>query len=255
MDQKRPLLEEDDDFVYHNSGTQRWKRITIALLAVYNVLVSVALAVVVLSKTSPTEGSTLTPPPSIIQKELAHELQSVQAHPGSTFSGPPSPEHDEAWSELLRPLFVNVSASELMRVNVDPINQLRLFDGGYIASLETYHHLHCIRRLKWHLYESYYFANITDAARTLELNHMNHCIESLRLATMCHADTSLYTLKWRGEGKRPEPINHGQRKCTIWNEIEQWAMPRAVSNNPKLVNPDKLVVSSTTAEETGMPRH
>jgi len=31
-----------------------------------------------------------------------------------------------------------------MRVNVDPTKQLRLFEGGYIASLETYHHLHCI---------------------------------------------------------------------------------------------------------------
>jgi ketol-acid reductoisomerase len=31
-----------------------------------------------------------------------------------------------------------------MSVNVDPANQLRLLEGGYIASLETYHHLHCI---------------------------------------------------------------------------------------------------------------
>ncbi|KAL5114019.1 hypothetical protein ACEQ8H_008075, partial [Pleosporales sp. CAS-2024a] len=57
---------------------------------------------------------------------------------------------------------------------------------------------------------------------------------------MCHADQSLYTLKWRGEGKRPEPVNHGQRKCTIWDQIEEWAIPRAVKNNPKLINPDKL---------------
>ncbi|KAH7411638.1 hypothetical protein DE146DRAFT_246482 [Phaeosphaeria sp. MPI-PUGE-AT-0046c] len=240
MDQKRPLLEDHDDLVHHIPETPRRTRVTIALLAVYSMLVSVALIGTLLLRIPPTKEDSLPLPPSIIQQELAHELQAVHAHPGSTFSGHPSPEHDEAWSGLLRPLFVNVSASELMRLNIDPTKQLRLFEGGYIASLETYHHLHCIRRLKWHLYGSYYFANITEGARKLELNHMNHCIESLRLATMCHADTSLYTLKWRGEGKRPDPINHGQRKCTVWNQIEEWAMPRAVSNSPKLINPDKL---------------
>ena len=45
---------------------------------------------------------------------------------------------------ILKALFVNVTANELIEVNVDPQHQLRLFDGGYIASLEVYHHLHCI---------------------------------------------------------------------------------------------------------------
>jgi hypothetical protein len=57
---------------------------------------------------------------------------------------------------------------------------------------------------------------------------------------MCTADTSLYTLKWRGEGKRPEPLTLAQRTCTVWQPLEDWALPRALSNSPKLVNPEKL---------------
>ena len=41
-------------------------------------------------------------------------------------------------------LFVNVTAQELRQLDIDPTQQLRLFDGGYIASLEVYHHLHCL---------------------------------------------------------------------------------------------------------------
>lgn len=41
-------------------------------------------------------------------------------------------------------LFVNVTAEELREMNVDPQHQLQLFNGGFIASLEVYHHLHCI---------------------------------------------------------------------------------------------------------------
>ena len=35
-------------------------------------------------------------------------------------------------------LFLNVSAEELRKVNTDPDDRLRLFEGGYIASLEVF---------------------------------------------------------------------------------------------------------------------
>jgi hypothetical protein len=47
-------------------------------------------------------------------------------------------------------LFVNVTADELRHVDVDPQHQLRLLEGGFIASLEVYHHLHCIVSLDSH---------------------------------------------------------------------------------------------------------
>ena len=68
----------------------------------------------------------------------------------------------------------------------------------------------------------------------------DHCIESLRLRLTCTADTSLYTLKWRGIGKRPEPLTLAHRTCTVWDPLEKWALPRALPNSPKLINPEKL---------------
>jgi len=62
MDQMRPLLE-DDDVLYHTPGTQRRNRIIIALLALYSMLVSVALIGALLLKIPPTKGDSLPLPP------------------------------------------------------------------------------------------------------------------------------------------------------------------------------------------------
>jgi hypothetical protein len=70
---------------------------------------------------------------------------------------------------------------------------------GYIAGVEVFHHLHCLnvlRQYAWHdsypeeLLPSLFKYNSPLAVRA----HVDHCIETLRLALMCNADVTPYLL-------------------------------------------------------------
>ena len=60
----------------------------------------------------------------------------------SPYAGPPSPEIDAAWSNLLAPMHIRVSEAELRRDNQESV---RLPEGGgYLGWMGAFHELHCI---------------------------------------------------------------------------------------------------------------
>ena len=60
----------------------------------------------------------------------------------SPFAGPPSPEVDRAWHDLLSKITIRVSREELERSNQSSVALPK--GGGYMAWLGVYHQLHCI---------------------------------------------------------------------------------------------------------------
>ena len=60
----------------------------------------------------------------------------------SSFAGPPSPETDAAWTNLLAPMHMRVSIEELRRDNQESVPLPE--GGGYLGWMGVFHELHCI---------------------------------------------------------------------------------------------------------------
>ncbi|KAK5635670.1 hypothetical protein RRF57_011382 [Xylaria bambusicola] len=61
----------------------------------------------------------------------------------------------------------------------------------------------------------------------------DHCIELLRQAAVCRADTSLQTYKWTADDDVPQfdahsPVKHS---CVDWDALKETVKPRIVSND------------------------
>lgn len=107
------------------------------------------------------------------------------------------------------------------------------------------------------------------ALSILELGKSNmqidHCIDDIRQALMCHADTSITTFEWKEGIRRPMPdfagyvtssscyhqnspvfrhLDSGTNKsswhtCNNWEKLDDWATARAFSmfDQVSLINP------------------
>lgn len=60
----------------------------------------------------------------------------------SPFAGPPSPEIDSAWNNLLAPMYMRVSREELRRDDQESVQLPE--GGGYLAWMGAFHELHCL---------------------------------------------------------------------------------------------------------------
>ena len=69
---------------------------------------------------------------------------------------------------------------------------------------------------------------------------VDHCLELLRQAVMCRADTSLITFEWNPSERRPMLQLRGkQHQCDDWEEVQAKLKSRAVKKEEmaRLRNP------------------
>lgn len=69
---------------------------------------------------------------------------------------------------------------------------------------------------------------------------LDHCVDAIRQALMCHADTSIVTFGWRPHWRRPWPNFSVDRTCVDWDALDRWAAERAFSvyDQTSLVHPE-----------------
>jgi len=77
-------------------------------------------------------------------------------------------------------------------------------------------------------------------SQRMELTTEDHCLDILRSAALCHADTTLTTFGWANKSKpmlNTRPINH---KCVDWNALVGSVADRVVGRDEMaaLVNPN-----------------
>lgn len=107
---------------------------------------------------------------------------------------------------------LNVSEAEIKRSgNTESLDTVVELDedngGGYMGTLELFHQLHCLNQLRRWTYWGYYspidpfFATRADHRR----EHVDHCIDVIRLALMCNADTNLILFHWIKDIEVPSP--------------------------------------------------
>ncbi|KAI1198161.1 hypothetical protein F5X97DRAFT_323731 [Nemania serpens] len=143
------------------------------------------------------------------------------------FTGKPRPEFDTAWRDIVAPITIKVSGSELESFS-EGDSTIAFKDGsGYIAELGAYHELHCIKRVRRYLSLEHYYPNMSNEDRVREDAHLEHCLEYWRESVMCRGDTTLGTFFWR-DGI-PTSRVYTDNECVDWNALDHWARKRSVN--------------------------
>ncbi|KAK3683007.1 hypothetical protein B0T22DRAFT_386458 [Podospora appendiculata] len=183
--------------------------------------------------TIPMKGRTWSPVQDVITYEMIED--TALDHKPSKYHGKPTEEQDEAWGELLKPSIFRATHDELERSGETFGNVVEMSDGGYPASLGVYHELHCLRQLRLFLFQGrYYPKNLTEVQDEYFRQHLDHCIESLRLTVMCYGNSALYTFAWRDSvSNMVVPKSNSKSTCVKWSTIEDWSSSR-IAVHPNL---------------------
>ena len=108
------------------------------------------------------------------------------------FRGPPSPEIDEAWEEILYPDggLVRLSKEQLLRVNASEYaaEYTEEMGGGYIAGIEVFHQLHCVNMLRQATHMDYYLPRNKEWEDQATLRY--HLGQSFRRRSLMRAKPS-----------------------------------------------------------------
>ncbi|KAF2770278.1 hypothetical protein EJ03DRAFT_78186 [Teratosphaeria nubilosa] len=126
---------------------------------------------------------------------------------GRHFTGPPSDEIDAAWDDLISGRYERFTDSEVAWLNSDaglaavvPIDEPQAEwmrgEAGVYGGPDMLHSLHCLNGLRKHFdYDYYAERKMLMAGDQAERMHVEHCIEQLRQAVLCHGDVTPVTLK------------------------------------------------------------
>ncbi|KAI0518511.1 hypothetical protein F5B22DRAFT_644816 [Xylaria bambusicola] len=162
------------------------------------------------------------------------------------YTGEPSQHVDASWNSLLQGMSIKILPEELKRIGTA---SLELRDGsGYMGSLAVFHELHCVKVLRQGLYKDFYWRNSTERELVLKHEHMEHCLEVIRLSTMCRGDISVIPSVWEydnregGSGALLGPsIRDGRalHRCVKWDRLQSWAKSRRLDlSDSTLLLPD-----------------
>ncbi|KAG1883787.1 hypothetical protein F4604DRAFT_1920293 [Suillus subluteus] len=146
----------------------------------------------------------------------------------SIYRGSPSPELDAAWDSVsfnARP--IRMTLEQLLRTGEQPSPSMARYSdeygGGYMATVEVIHQLHCLdmlRRVSWgdHYYHHGNMHESPEEFRT----HIDHCIEMLRQFTMCAGDTTMITHDWVEGRTTPFADFNVHHQCRNFEKVLNW---------------------------------
>ncbi|PVH90641.1 hypothetical protein DM02DRAFT_506826, partial [Periconia macrospinosa] len=133
----------------------------------------------------------------------------------SQYVGAPSNFIDASWHHLLENATIRVTAEELHSTNQKSIE---LPQGGYMAWFSVFHELHCILVRQW-IYRDHYHPNMSDSEMEERSIHTSHCLDVIRSAVMCHADSTLVTFRWANASKPMLDPNRPGHRCVDWDVL------------------------------------
>ncbi|KAL9624357.1 MAG: hypothetical protein Q9160_001319 [Pyrenula sp. 1 TL-2023] len=143
----------------------------------------------------------------------------VQYLPGETkYVGEPSDEIDEAWNQLTKRRFFLLSEEEA-RIQFGP-KYKRYWNegwGGYAASLDMFHTLHCLDHIRKSLYPEHYHQKSLHG-----WIHNGHCIDHIRQQIMCQGDlTPLPSQYFESVGENYLDSDR-EHTCRDFSQIREW---------------------------------
>ncbi|KAI1455334.1 hypothetical protein F4805DRAFT_436434 [Annulohypoxylon moriforme] len=232
-------------------SAQSWLRANAIPLFVLLVLLYIAIIQTIKIQ---TEGI-LSKPVEIHNKHfslpkdiLDYEERPEWSPPQYPWNQEPSDALDTIWNDLLYAINIRVRGSELDLLQENKTSRVQIIGGSgddYIGVLGVYHHLHCLNNMRRLLNWNYYGPKIVNLEHKqgFTREHSNHCIDTIRQALMCHANTGLYTTEWDDETKTPNKIIklNSMTTCVRWNSLDDWARARAFrSGHYKYKSPPQI---------------
>ncbi|KAI9640574.1 hypothetical protein NHQ30_010872 [Ciborinia camelliae] len=167
-----------------------------------------------------------TKPFSPAQESVSYESVTINTplEDKNPFKGEPRQELEDAWYNILKYQNIRVTKEELDLINRTsvPLNDAQ---GGYLANLDVFHELHCLNIIREHVYREFY---PDQHSLTLQRQHVDHCIDTLRQTAMCHADISLLTYTWIDDYRWPWPNFDIAHECRSWEKVLEWTKGRYV---------------------------
>ncbi|KAK4090038.1 hypothetical protein Purlil1_5664 [Purpureocillium lilacinum] len=101
--------------------------------------------------------------------------------------------------------------------------------GGYMATMELFHQLHCLNMLRKAIHSDYYkkMAPLANGTRPHILKtHLDHCLEIIRQVISCQGDTGLITFHWVQGNPVAYPDFNTWHQCRDPEEILAWSKAR-----------------------------
>ncbi|KAH7919151.1 hypothetical protein BV22DRAFT_876521 [Leucogyrophana mollusca] len=173
-------------------------------------------------------------PASIVVESQVVRFNGTLDFP-SIYRGHPSPELDAAWARIshdVRP--TRMTLDQMLRAgevnSPSKVKYPEKYGGGFMATLESTHQLHCLNLLRKASWLEYYesiepsFQNTPEVIRM----HLDHCIEMIRHNTMCNADVTMITWDWVKGRTSPYPNFNTRHQCRNFEKILDWATTHAV---------------------------
>ncbi|KAL2020053.1 hypothetical protein VTK56DRAFT_8956 [Thermocarpiscus australiensis] len=126
----------------------------------------------------------------------------------------PSEELDAVWDDLLYALNTRISEDEMSVLHENRTNRVKVDGGDYAGVLGVRDP-----------------AMSSEAKARLTWDCADHCIDSIRQALMCHANTALFTAEWMNDSH--VPINKELRSsavttCVKWDSLNHRARKKAL---------------------------
>ncbi|KAL7904148.1 hypothetical protein GGI35DRAFT_464019 [Trichoderma velutinum] len=143
------------------------------------------------------------------------------------FSGPPRPELEEAWNNILDYQNFRVQEDELGEFKGQKSLIKLSDDSGYYMTVAVQHALHCVQRLHRYMYKDHYHAGLSDEDAFTLKQHTEHCLDWLRQYVQCNADTTLIPIRWAVSVPGPVSKDWGKHQCVAWEPLVDFMASRA----------------------------
>ncbi|KAL6903963.1 hypothetical protein GGI43DRAFT_399286 [Trichoderma evansii] len=191
----------------------------------------------------------LEPDASVIEYEQVTFHGSFEHK--NIYKGTPNKALDKAWDDLMLTNGTVVDFKVIDRLG-KPRTSVKFTEkqepgDKYYASVEVFHHLHCLNLIRTYTYREYYdrpenrpvaYSDGEDLLR----KHVDHCIDMLRQVISCNADVGLITFNWvKGFGLTPDFST--QHKCRKLDNIIKWVDTHQSASGPPALRKDSVWLS------------
>ncbi|OGE49537.1 hypothetical protein PENARI_c021G08772 [Penicillium arizonense] len=156
------------------------------------------------------------------------------------YAGLPSPKIDKNWNELIGGRYFRLEDSEVSLLNQDSElpaltkmhSNERITKEGFYGGPDVLHSLHCLNAVRKHLDMDYYADSMALPPEYRRI-HIDHCVDHLRQALLCHGDLTPVTMKpVAANTSLPFPVTFylGQTErehtCRSTEAIRNWVTAR-----------------------------
>ncbi|KAF8533201.1 hypothetical protein BDD12DRAFT_866480 [Trichophaea hybrida] len=190
---------------------------------ILNGLLCIALVHSIISHNPPFSEETYSPAQHIITPQNV-VFTSGFGTKKSIYQGPNTPERDKAWEDLYDFGISRIPASAAGKL-VNKTVPISRDPDYYVVELDVFHQLHCLNMIRKRLWSNETFSADHEL---MGIEHLSHCIDSLRQSLMCSSDISPLTWVWDEKAKEAKEIMEVQHTCRDFGKIQEWARENMV---------------------------